>query len=397
MKKINIVLRITLFTLILSLGLMATWFAGETTSFALADLSDATVEAMTKAANGDTLYAVLGDGKQGIFRSDDSGRSWQMISDPPAANISTIAVHSANKQILFAGTSGGQITNGDTSLWYSSDKGHTWDRYGITLPASPEGELPAVNVITTDPNHPGLLYVGTEGRGLFRVDSRGFSRVGNVPLYNLYVKDIVAIPDGPVYAVTTEGLLAIEGDGWRKIEPLPDGIVSLAVDPTNPNMLYIGTVGYGAHRSTDGGETWQAINSGLGLQPGIILRVSAITVDKDNPQHLALATAFGVGSHLSPDGIYQSFDAGQSWHRIADTKQLVNRLTTKEGGVYAATAKGLVRYGAPLEPAPLLQLRSLVSSPTVTQSAILVLTVVFGGFSLLGRMAFPLRQRNSTL
>ena len=395
MKRKNIIFRFSLFSLILCLGTAAAMLVGETTGLAMADLSNTSVQALTHAANGDTLYAVLADEQQGIYRSDDNGHSWQKISSGPAANISAIAVHPANRQIIYAGTTGGNVT-GDTSLWYSNDKGRSWNRYGFTLPANPQGELPAVNVLTVDPNHPGVLYVGTEGQGLYRVQAAGYNRIGNMALYNLYVKDIVAVPDSPVYAVTTEGLLAIEGDAWRKIEPLPDGVVSLAVDPSNPDILYMGTVGYGAHRSTDGGESWQAINNGLGLEPGVILRVSVVTVDADNPRHVALATAFSVGSRLSPDGIYQSFDAGQSWARVADTREIVNRLTIKEGGIYAATAKGLVRYGEPLKTTPPIspvRLRTLVDSPTGIQTSILALTFVLGALVLVGRVEWLLRRK----
>jgi hypothetical protein len=395
MKNLNFVLRLGLFSLILGLGTTAALLAGETTGLALADMSNVSVQAMTRAAAGNTLYAALGDDKHGIYRSEDSGRSWQKIGSGPAAHISAMAVHPANQQLLYAGTSGGQIAD-DSSLWFSRDKGRTWNRYGLGLPANPQGKLPVVTVLTVDPDYPGVLYVGTEGQGLYRVEPIGFSRVGGAALYNLYVNDVVAVPDAPVYAVTTEGLLAIEGDAWRKIEPLPDGVVSLAVDPANPNILYIGTVGYGAHRSTDGGQSWQPINRDLGLQPGLILRVSAITVDKDNPKHLALATALGVGSRLVPDGIYQSFDAGQSWLRRADSRELVNRLTIKEGGIYAATAKGLIRYGDPLSDLPAvspLRFRTLIDSPTGMQSSILALTLVLAGLVLVGRTEWLGRHR----
>jgi len=394
MEKMNLVLRIGLFSLILGLGTITALLTGETTGLALADLSTVSVSAMTRATYGDTLYATLGGEKQGIYRSDDSGRSWQKVSTGPAANISAIAVHPANRQILYAGVSGGQITT-DTSLWYSSDKGRTWDRYGLSLPANPQGELPVVTVLTVDPNHPGVLYVGTEGRGLYRVQSTGFSRIGSSALFGLYVNDIVAVPDGPIYAVTTEGLLVIDGDSWHKIEPLPDGTVSLALDPSNPKTLYIGTAGYGIHRSLDGGQSWQAINNGLGWQPGVILRVSAITVDKDDPQHLALSSAYSVGTHLTGDGIYESFDAGQSWLKVAESRDLANRLTIKEGGIYAATTHGLVRYGEPLSPiSPMSMFRfhSLLSNPTSIQGLILILTVGLAGMSLLGRVEWLLKR-----
>jgi hypothetical protein len=199
----------------------------------------------------------------------------------------------------------------------------------------------------------------------------------------------VATVDSPVYAVTTDGLIVIEGDAWRRIDTLPDGAVSLAIAPQDPKTLYVGTVGYGAHRSSDGGQSWQPINQGIGLQPGVILRIPAIAVDEANPQHLVVATAFSVGSQLVGDGVYESFDAGESWAKVGENRELVRHLTIEDGGIYAATAEGLVRYGAPLSPVSPDTIRTRVdglTTPTGVQSLILAVTAAVAGWLLIGRL-----------
>jgi photosystem II stability/assembly factor-like uncharacterized protein len=221
-----------------------------------------------------------------------------------------------------------------------------------------------------------------------------YDRIGSTPQQNLYVNEIVTGPDQQVYAVTTDGLLRVRGNSGQKIGSLPDAAVSLAVDPANGQTLYAGTVGYGVYRSADGGQSWQPINEGLGWQPGIILNVPAIAVDPENPEHLAVATAYGVGSQLASAGIYESFDAGQSWEKVADSETLVQNLSVKDGGIYAATTQGLVRYGetAPAQPG-LWQRAQSLASPTGMQILILVLTVAFGLWVLLGRLAWGPRER----
>jgi photosystem II stability/assembly factor-like uncharacterized protein len=345
---------------------------------------------MTKATYDDTLLVTLGGENRGIYRSNDDGRSWQQVGDGPAVDVKTIATHPANERMLYAGTFGG-TTPVDGRLWYSTDKGLSWKAYEFNLPANAEGQFPAVNALTVDPNHPGILYIGTEGQGLYRLQSgyAGYAPIGGTPSQNLYVRDVVATVDSPVYAVTTEGLIVIEGDTWHKIDTLPDAAVSLAIDPQNPKTLYVGTVGYGAHRSSDGGQTWQPINRDLGLQPGVILRIPAIVVDEANPHHLALATAFSVGSLLVGDGVYESFDAGESWTKLAENRELVHHLTIEDGRIYAATAKGLVRYGALLSPVSSDTLRAQVNgltTPSGLQSLVLVLTAAVAGWMLVGRL-----------
>ena len=388
MKLMKLLLKVTVSGLVLLIGVGATLIVGETTGLALTDLSNAPVEAVVKATNEDALYVSLDGQTGGIYRSEDDGRSWDKLSTNLAADISAIAIHPARNGMIFAGTTGGTIDANSASIWYSEDEGRTWDEYGFALPANSQGELPSVSALTADPNHPGVLYVGTDGAGLYRVQAGGYSRIGGASLHNLYVKDVIAIPDSPIYAISTEGLIAIEGDAWRKIENLPDGVVSLTVDPSDAQTLYMGTVGYGIHRSIDGGQSWHAINNGLGLQPGLILRVPAIAVDENNPRHLVLATAFGVGSQLVGDGIYESFDAGQNWVKLGETSELVNRLTIEDGTIYAATAKGLVQYGAsPLPASPISWSRlDTLTNPTIMQSLILILTIAVAQLILVGRL-----------
>ena len=138
----------------------------------------------------------------------------------------------------------------------------------------------------------------------------------------------------------------------------------------------------------------------MGWQPGLILRVSAIAVDSTNPQHLALATAYGVGSRLIGAGIYESTNGGEGWHRVAETTTLVDQLTIKQGSIYAATNQGLIRYGEALAVASVdvwgEQLYAL-THPSGVQSLILVLTLFFGGWVLIGRLAWlPERESASS-
>lgn len=354
MKSRDVLWRIGLSGLIIALGIGVLLVVGVTTGLALSELPDAPVELITETTYSDELYVVMEDGSNSIYHSDDAGLTWQQVNTE-LEEINALAIHPTNKQVLYVGTNDRALSG--NNLWYSHDNGQTWNPYEAKLPASANGQLPYINILTVDPNHPDLLYVGTEGQGLYRIQSGNaeFEPIGGTTLQNLYVTDVVVSPGSPVYAITTEGLLVIEGGAWRKLESLPDTAVSLVVDPQNPKTLYAGTTAYGVFRSTDSGQTWQPINDGLGWQPGIIMRVSAIAVDEDDPKHLALATAYGVGSHLAGDGIYESFNGGRHWVKIAERQDVVDELTVTKGAIYAATDEGLVHYGDPLLDSPLIR------------------------------------------
>jgi photosystem II stability/assembly factor-like uncharacterized protein len=389
-RVLSLVVRIGLFGLILGLGTMVALVTDETPGLALANLSGASVQAMASATHGDVMYAGLVGGPQptGIFRSDDNGRTWQMISSGPGVAVNALAVHPANDVIIYAGTSGGPAAT-TYSLWRSTNGGQTWHRFTLGLPTDPYGMIPSVTALAIDPNQPEALYVGTDGQGVYRFDEgrNSYELVGGVSLYNANVNGLLVSPDSQIYALTGEGLFVTDGYEWQKLETLPELAVSLAVAPNDPQTLYAGGSSTGAFRATDGGQSWERISSGLEMIPGAALHITALTVDEDDPNRVVAATAYGLGSQLARGGIYESTDAGGNWTKVAEADGVVKHLSLNQGIVYAATTNGLARYGEPTTPSPVVSLPNLrpLANPTGVQVLILVLTIALAGLALIGR------------
>ncbi len=396
-RVLNWLVRISLFAVILTLGTAAALVAGETQGMAMADLSDAPVQALTTAAQGNTLYAdVRSDSAvAGIYRSNDNGLTWQAVSAGPGVPLNSLAVHPGNEQVLFAGSAGGPVAS-TSNLWRSDNGGQTWRKFYLSLPANPDGLIPAVTALATDPHQPGALYVGTDGQGVYRfdvgTDGHGYTLVGDVSLYNAHVKGLEIDTNSRVYALTNQGLYVNSGANWDKVETLPEVAVSLAVAPTDPQTVYAGTPSSGVYRSTDGGQSWESISTGLDLAPGVALRVTALTVDGQDPQRLVVATAYSLGSRLAGGGVYESLNGGSHWTRLGEAEEIVNELTINGRAVYAATSKGLITYGEetrPVIPVPALQ---PLTNPNGLQVAILILTVVMAGLALMGQAEWLLRR-----
>jgi photosystem II stability/assembly factor-like uncharacterized protein len=97
-------------------------------------------------------------------------------------------------------------------------------------------------------------------------------------------------------------------------------IGALATHPTDSDIVYVGTGeangssfsydGNGVYRTLDGGQSWQH----LGLAE--TRRIGRIAIDPANPQRVFVAAAGGV---FAPDefrGVYRSTDGGTTWTRV---------------------------------------------------------------------------------
>lgn len=118
----------------------------------------------------------------------------------------------------------------------------------------------------------------------------------------------------------------------------------MAIDPLNPDTLYAGTTDYysprgvvpflGLFKSTDGGNSWFAINNGLSDLFGNASIITAVAIDPDDPNILYSGT--------SRRGVFRSADGGPSWSEfnIGLTNLSINVLAIEPLGkhLYAATA-----------------------------------------------------------
>jgi hypothetical protein len=379
---------------------------GETQGLALAEMSGAPVRMLAPARGGDVLYAVLDSSRQpaGIYRSEDSGGTWQRMGSGPGVPVNSLVAHPAHDAFLYAGTAGGPAA-ATTNLWLSYDGGQTWRQSMLSLPSKPDGYLAPVTALAVDRSQPEVLYVGTDGQGVYRLETSadiyGYELVGGVSLYNAHVKRLVVGPEGQVYALTSDGLFESSGGPWHKL-PFPEMAASLAVSPQDSQILYAGSVSTGVYRSTDGGQSWEQVSAGLDMPPGAALRVTALEVDEEDPHHVVAATSYGIGNRLTASNVYETRDGGASWAKLVEADGLVTQLTPGQGAIYMVGEGGLARYGEQVEPVPaaspnrlwmgLPPLAELVSNPSGIQVLILVLTVALAGLALVGRSEWILNK-----
>ena len=111
-----------------------------------------------------------------------------------------------------------------------------------------------------------------------------------------------------VYVGTNDGSLFKSTNGgatWSFANTgLPEGdVFAIAIDPTTTSTLYAALSGQGVFKSTDGGATWNASSTGI-----TSIFLSALAIDPSTPSTLYLGTTSG--------GVFKSTDSGANWSAI---------------------------------------------------------------------------------
>ena len=88
---------------------------------------------------------------------------------------------------------------------------------------------------------------------------------------------------------------------------------SVAVDPRDPNRVYVGTFDDGLYATDDGGETWREAWEGI-----VDARVMAISV---SPSHQAGGISV-VYAGTEPSNLYRSEDGGKTWQLLPELRRL---------------------------------------------------------------------------
>lgn len=139
-----------------------------------------------------------------------------------------------------------------------------------------------------------------------------------------------------------------KGLSWESIGPVVQGgrIVDLAVHPEKPSIYYAAYASGGVWKTTNGGVTFQAITDQL---PTLI--TGDIALDPQNPDHIWLGTGEANSSRSSYGGLGMFFsnDGGQSWqHRgLKDSDRIARVIVHPKNSqtVYAAALGRLYSKG----------------------------------------------------
>jgi hypothetical protein len=293
-------------------------------------------------------------------------QGWAQVTTPDGVIVGAVAIDSQHPETVYMGAANG------LTLYRSNDSGQTW--LPVTLTNEAVG---GVTDIAVDSDQR-LVYVGTDTAGIFRLRDVGSSIVlgGHFQLDKPVVEVAAdSTGTGMVFARTQNDLYRAESYGlnWAPVENLGSTPTAVAIADSDPATVYVGTTDRGLVKSTDGVH-WTTANEGLGLVPGSRLEVNALAVDPQQPNVLYVATSYLYGSselHESPVGVAMSTNSAGSWstlstdHNVAVAGLLP--VSGETGAVYAVSnvSRSPQPLGkAPAAPASLADVK--VESPNAT-------------------------------
>ncbi len=277
----------------------------------------------------DTYY--FGACGGGVWKTSDGGESWVNVSDGTfGGSIGAVAVSAWDPNVVYAGggetTVRGNVSHGD-GIWRSEDAGKSWQHAGL-------GDSRHVSRIRIHPRDPLLVYVAALGHLFGPGEERGVFRSGDGGATwekILYVNDTTGCADLAMDPTNPRILYACfwelqrtpyslesggegssiwkstdGGDTWTELSDnpgLPEGVTGIsgiAVSNSDPQNIYaiIEAAGGGVFRSRDGGDTWSKVNSERSLRQRAwyYSRIYADPADAD------VVYVLNVQFHRSKDG-----------------------------------------------------------------------------------------------
>ena len=262
------------------------------------------VAAVAAYVEGGRTILYVGAASGGVWKSMDGGTTFKPVFDKQKVqSIGAIAIDPSNPRTVWVG-SGESWTRNSVSVgdgvYKSTDAGETWTNVGL-----PKSErITRIVVSPKDGNTvyacaPGALWSDSPDRGLYK---------------------------------TTDG-----GKSWDLILTGPNlstGCSTLAMDPTNPDVLYAGLwdfrrkgwtfrsggdgpeapSGSSLWKSTDGGANWTALNPA----PKPWGRTEIVVAPSDRNVVYAFVES-------KDSALWRSADGGQTWQRRDNSQWMIWR------------------------------------------------------------------------
>jgi photosystem II stability/assembly factor-like uncharacterized protein len=237
----------------------------------------------------------------GVWKSTDGGINWYPVFENAGANsVGNIAIAPSEPNTLYVGTgeANGSFASGaffGDGVWKTTDGGQSWTHAGLEK----TNHIGRIAVDPADANRvfvaaAGVLYGKNEDRGLFRTLDGGqtWKKV-------LYLSDSTACIDVAINPQYTNTVFAAT---WERIR--------------YPWQRRYGGLTSRIYRSTDGGNSWQQLTTGLPPNSDQRGRIG-LAIAPSSPNVIYASYTTNPITNVF-DGIYRSSDGGNTWWKKDD-------------------------------------------------------------------------------
>jgi len=231
----------------------------------------------------DVLFA--GSASGGLWKSTTGGvgaAAWQYVDTGyPVLGVSTIAIDPGDPDVMYIGT--GEAYDHDDSIGGDVVR-TTRGSYGVGILKSTDGGVSWT---------PSLDWTYEQSRGVWMIQID---------------------PRDPqvLFAATTEGVFKSTnaGGSWTLVHPVVMAM-DVRIHPLNPDIVFaahgnFSSPGVGIYRSTDGGQTWMRLTTGL---PATWSGKAGLALAPGAPDTVYAS----IGDVDAGRGLYKSIDRGDTW------------------------------------------------------------------------------------
>lgn len=249
----------------------------------------------------DPLFYLMGATGGGVWKTEDGGNSWQVISDKDfkTSSVGAIAIAPSDPNVIVVGMGESPVRgvashHGD-GVYRSTDRGRSFTHLGLNGSRH-------IGAVVIHPENPEIFWVAAQGAAYGPTDERG------------------------VYK-TIDG-----GNSFKRVLFADEntGAVDLTIDANNPRILYAamwdwgrtpnairsGGPGSALWKSTDGGETWTKLTKDL---PDLMGKIG-VSASATQPGRV-----YAVIEAKEKGGVWRSDDFGESWTLVNATRRVQAR------------------------------------------------------------------------
>ena len=243
--------------------------------------------------NENEWYVAVGSG--GVWKTVNAGTTWQPLTDNQSFySTGSITIDPNNTNIIWLGTGenvGGRHVGVGKGVFLSLDGGKTWKNKGLN-------KSEHISKIIVNKKNSNNVFVASQGPL--------WSSGGDRGLYK-------SIDGGESWS------LVLSVNKWT-------GVTDVVVDPRDENIMYAATwqrhrnvaaymgggPGTKLFKSTDGGDSWRQLKTGL---PTGKLGKIGLAISEINPDVLYAA----IELERRKGAVYRTSNGGESWKKMSDT------------------------------------------------------------------------------